>query len=89
MSMVVADPVALECELYEIKHSEVIVPAQYRFLDEREKQDAAAFRYGRVTRKAVIYRGQSTTLENGIEYINVEEYLKSLACNEETRHNDI
>lgn len=26
------------------------------------------FRYGKITKKVVIYRGENTTLENGIEY---------------------
>ena len=76
--MVVADPKGIECELYEIKHSEKMVPAQYRFLEEKEKLGEAEFRYGRIRKRAVIYRGQSTVLENGIEYLNVEEYLKCL-----------
>ena len=32
----------------------------------------------KITKKVVIYRGENTTLKNGIEYRNVEEYLKSL-----------
>lgn len=42
------------------------------------KLKSTAFRYGKITKKVVIYRGENTTLENGIEYRNVEEYLKSL-----------
>lgn len=42
------------------------------------KLKSTAFRYGKNTKKVVIYRGENTTLENGIEYRNVEEYLKSL-----------
>ena len=76
--MVVADPKALECELYEVKHSAEIVPAQYRFLDDSEKLNAAEFRYGKIRKRTVIYRGKSKILENGIEYTNVEEYLKNL-----------
>jgi len=76
--MVVADPKALECELYEVKHSAEIVPAQYRFLDDSEKLNAAEFRYGKIRKRTVIYRGKSKVLENGIEYTNVEEYLKNL-----------
>ena len=76
--MVVVDEGVPECEIYEIKHSDKVVPAQYRFLSDPEKQKATEFRYGRIIRKAVIYRGESTILDNGIEYINVEEYLKSL-----------
>jgi len=36
------------------------------------------FRYGKITKKVVIYRGENTTLKNGIKYRNVEEYLKLL-----------
>ena len=76
--MVVVDERVPKCEIYEIKHSDKVVPAQYRFLSYTEKQKATEFRYGKIVRKAVIYRGESTILDNGIEYINVEEYLKSL-----------
>ena len=76
--MVVVDPKVPECEIYEIKHSTEAVPAQYRFLDDPEKQKETEFRYGMIRKKAVIYRGQSMTLKNGIDYLNVEEYLKNL-----------
>ena len=76
--MVVVDPKTIECEIYEIKHSAERVPAQYRFLEDTEKLASVEFRYGRVKKKAVIYRGQNTILNNGIEYLNVEDYLKSL-----------
>jgi len=76
--MVIVDPKRIECELYEIKHSDKMVPNQYRFLEEKEKLEEAEFRYGKIRKRAVIYRGQSMVLENGIEYLNVEEYLKSL-----------
>ena len=32
----------------------------------------------KLRKKVVIYRGENTTLENGIEYGSVKEYLKSL-----------
>ena len=76
--MVIVDPVKVTCEIYEIKHSTEIVPAQYRFLEDLEKRKATEFRYGTITRRVVIYRGESKGLENGIEYLNVEEYLKTL-----------
>ena len=76
--MVVVDPEAIECEVYEIKHSAERVPAQYRFLEDEEKLQLVEFRYGKTRKKAVIYRGQSTIADNGIEYLNVEEYLRSL-----------
>ena len=66
------------CETFEVKHSSEIVPHQYHILEDEEQCQAVEQQYGRITRKCVIYRGESCTLENGIEYLNVEEYLKSL-----------
>lgn len=66
------------CETFEVKHSAEIVPHQYHILEDEEQCQAVEQQYGRITRKCVIYRGESCTLENGIEYLNVEEYLKSL-----------
>lgn len=66
------------CELYEIKHSSSIVQRQYRVLEDPDACSAAEKRYGRITGKFVIYRGESRVLENGIRYLNVEEYLKEL-----------
>lgn len=75
--MVVADPDSCTCCIYEIKHSTVAVPAQYRHLIDAEKCASTEFSFGRITGRYVIYRGENFT-ENGVEYINVEEYLKSL-----------
>ena len=76
--MVVADLNVPECEIYEIKHSTEAVPAQYRFQDDPEKLKATEFRYGPIKRRIVIYRGASMTMENGIEYLNVEDYLRNM-----------
>ena len=76
--MVVVDERVPDCEIFEVKHSTEIVPAQYRFLNDHEKLVDTEFRYGTIKRRAVIYRGESTKLDSGIEYLNVEEYLKRL-----------
>lgn len=76
--MVVADNTNATCEIYEVKHSKEQAKEQYRHLMDEEKLKSTAFRYGKITKKVVIYRGENTTLDNGIEYRNVEEYLKSL-----------
>ena len=76
--MVVADNVNATCEIYEVKHSKEQAKEQYRHLTDEEKLKNTEFRYGKITKKVVIYRGENTTLENGIEYKNIEEYLKSL-----------
>ncbi len=76
--MVIADEENLACEVYEIKHSEAQAKEQYRHLTDDEKLKNTEFRYGKITKRVVIYRGENATLENGIEYRNVEDYLKSL-----------
>lgn len=76
--MVVADRNVPECEIYEVKHSTEAVPAQYKFLEDPEKLQKTEFRYGAIRKRGVIYRGQSRILENGIEYLNVEEYLENM-----------
>ncbi len=75
--MVVYDPKEVSCEIYEIKHSKVLVPDQYRYLADNEKCNLTVHRYGDLKGKYVIYRGDTTSSED-IKYINVEEYLKSL-----------
>ena len=75
--MVVADPKALTCEIYEIKHSKEVVPAQYRHLLDEEKCAQTEHRYGTITARTVIYRGE-TTESNNVKYVNVEAYLKGL-----------
>ena len=76
--MVVADSSTATCEIYEVKHSKEQSPEQYRHLIDEEKLSATEFRYGKVTKRTVIYRGANATLANGIKYKNVEEYLKEL-----------
>ncbi|MBP3359274.1 MAG: AAA family ATPase [Clostridia bacterium] len=76
--MVIADNETLSCEIYEIKYSKEIVDKQYQHLSDEKKCEDTAFRFGRITGKYVIYRGETTDV-NGIKYVNAEEYLKSLA----------
>ena len=76
-NMVVADPKALTCEIFEIKYSQELVPAQYRHLTDEEKCAQTEHRFGKITAKTVIYRGETTESGN-IRYVNVEEYLKQL-----------
>ena len=75
--MVVAASDSCTCCIYEIKHSVEAVPVQYRHLIDAEKCASTEFSFGRITGRYVIYRVDNFT-ENGVEYINVEEYLKSL-----------
>ena len=75
--MVVYDPKELCCEIYEVKYSTEAVPEQYRHLTDAEKCAMTIHRYGDIRGKYVIYRG-NTTICGGVQYLNVEEYLKSL-----------
>lgn len=76
--MVVFDPEASSCRIFEIKHSEEAVVQQYRHLLDEEKCAQTEHRYGHITGKFVLYRGKDQVID-GIQYRNVEEYLKSIA----------
>ena len=65
--MVVADNANATCEIYEVKHSKEKANEQLRHLIDEEKLKNTEFRYGKITKRVVIYRGENTTLENGIE----------------------
>ena len=75
--MVVFDPAAASCEIFEIKHSAEIVPEQARHLIDPEKCAMTEHRYGPIKRKTVLYRGTTQDVD-GIRYVNVEEYLKGV-----------
>ncbi len=77
--MVAFDPKTASCEIYEIKHSSRRSPEQYRHLVDTEKCEKTEFRYGTITGKYVIYRGEAHyDKDKDIRYLNVEEYLKGL-----------
>lgn len=76
--MAIYDSKENTCECYEIKHSVQIVPAQTKYLIDEEKLNQTSKRFGEISKRCVLYRGEDTVLENGIEYRNVEAYLKEL-----------
>ena len=75
--MVVFDQKTLSCQIYEIKYSKEQVPEQYRHMKDEDKCALTSHRYGDITGRYVIYRGENAKLD-GVQYLNVEEYLKSL-----------
>ena len=75
--MVMFDPEAGSCCIFEIKHSKEAAPQQYRHLTDAEKCAQTEHRYGTITGKFVLYRGKSQVVD-GIQYQNVEDYLRSL-----------
>ena len=78
IDMVVADPKALTCEIYEVKYSKEQVAEQYRHITDDEKCAMTRHRYGDILGRYVIYRGENAK-STGVQYLNVEDYLKSLA----------
>lgn len=77
--MVIQNKTKKQCEIFEIKHSKEPFFAQYRHINDEEKIVLTEAQFGKVVRRCVIYRGESQMLENGVEYKNVEEFLKELA----------
>lgn len=75
--MVIFDHSTYTCEVYEIKHSQKRTPRQYRTLVSEEECAQTEKIYGPITRRAVIYRGESGR-EGEVDYLNVEDYLMSL-----------
>ena len=73
--MVVFDPDAGCCQIFEIKHSTEVAPQQYRHLIDAEKCAQTEHRYGPITEKTVLYRGEDRLIGE-IQYRNVEEYLR-------------
>ena len=81
--MVLFDPAAASCQIFEIKHSAEIASQQYRHLIDKEKCAQTEHRYGPITRKTVLYRGEHRVIED-IQYQNVEGYLRDIVktyCN--------
>ena len=77
--MVVFDPEAGSCRIFEIKHSEEAVPQQYRHLIDKQKCAQTEHRYGPDHREVLSSIAGGSQEIDGIQYQNVEEYLRSLA----------
>lgn len=77
--MAIADSEGGGCALYEVKHSLTRIPSQARHLMDEDLLLAVRNRFGRITDRIVLYRGEDFEDENGICYRNVESYLSSLS----------
>lgn len=73
--MVKFDPETASCEIFEIKHSDQMVPNQYRHLVDEKKCSDTEHRYGTIKGKYVLYRGENQQVGE-VRYWNVEDYLK-------------
>ena len=76
--MVIYDHREQVCGIYEIKHSDKFDENQYRHLADEEKCALTECRFGKIVNKTVLYRGENFEADNGISYLNVEEYLNDI-----------
>lgn len=76
--MVVYDEKKNSCTLYEIKHSKEAVVEQCRHLLDEESCRNFEERIAPISGEKVLYRGESFQSTWGIDYQNVEAYLKAL-----------
>ena len=75
--MVIFDSKTISCQIFEIKHSKERDQNQIRFLTNDDRNKETEFKFGKIERRCLIYRGENTS-EFGVQFINVEDYLKSL-----------
>lgn len=75
--MVVLDDDNFSSSIYEIKYSAFIDKNQYRYLLDEELQEIFNKKYYPISHRYVLYRGASQSMD-GIEYLNIEDYLSSL-----------
>ncbi|MBO5770646.1 MAG: hypothetical protein J6R23_05285 [Spirochaetales bacterium] len=76
--MVIFDEEELTCQIFEIKHNKERHPEQYHHLLNREKCSQVEFKFGTITERTVLYRGEDYLVENGTIYKNIEKYLCTL-----------
>ena len=76
--MVVRDLKSGTCEICEIKHSKEPVDEQFRHLVDTGKCAQVERLFGRISSRKVYYRGPDFLHPGGVEYLNVEKYLKNL-----------
>ena len=68
----------LRTKLDTIKHSDEIIEEQAKHLLNEDNIVSTERIYGKVIRRCVLYKGGSGIASNGIEYKNVEEFLKEM-----------
>ena len=75
--MVIYDKKQHTCRIFEIKHSTEIVERQTRYLKDAERCQIVEVKFGTITGKYVLCRGEDTTVDR-IQYRNVERFLCEL-----------
>lgn len=75
--MVIYDKTSKNCRIYEIKHSTEANEKQTLHLRDAKKCQIVEKRFGPISGKFVLYRGKDTLAE-GVQYLNVENFLCGL-----------
>ena len=76
--MVIYDSDLDSCAIYEIKHSDKVVENQYRHLLNEDLCNQTERRFGEITAKTVLYRGESHNDVPDVKYRNAADFLKAL-----------
>ena len=76
--MVIMNKKTYECKIYEIKHSKIKDTNQYRHITNENRLQETEKMFGKIIGKYVLYRGENEKMANGVEYLNVCSFLKSL-----------
>ena len=77
IDMIVRCDATDSCIICEVRHSLYRTAHQRRHLVDPVKCGAVERRFGRISDRVVIYRGEDT-VEDGVTYLNVERYLSSI-----------
>lgn len=76
--MVVYDTEQNTCTVFEIVNAKKIQQKHYKNLIDEDKIDELESRFGKITTKYILYRGEDYFEDDKIMYLNVENYLRRL-----------
>ena len=76
--MVIYDEMNNSCEIFEVKHSDKMIEEQWHSLNDQDKLSKTEQKYGKITKKTVLYNGETCRHDDKCWYRNVAEYLRSL-----------
>ena len=76
--MVVYDKEQNQCNVFEIVNTKEIQQKHYKNLVDEGKISQLEKRFGKITTKYILYRGEDYFDDDKIIYLNVENYLKSI-----------
>lgn len=77
VDMMVYDEGSDSCILVDVEYTDRRMKDQSRHIADKAKNDAVAARFGRISRRIVMYLGEPGTVD-GIKYVDVSAYLRGL-----------